>query len=249
MDDYVNTRLQTSLIKCWVYGDYKTECNTHCHFTDGPLWICMEVLGCVCQQECLHNSAIAQNFQISLQFMPAARSLRHIFVPVYVIQHKCKQAPQKTSSVKASLVQNSLLFLFANLPTASPVFMRHMLLHNQSYNPAASMALDLMQRIMQARSELPNVWEIWKHDELVYSEHFGVAFSTSYEPVLGTSVWKHFKGKLFASAEWASVMLRSRTNIPALLGPQIRSKSLVFNFPQPLVMYFYLMLQLDNFLN
>lgn len=68
----------------------------------------MEVLGCVCQQECLHNSAIAQNFQISLQFMPAARSLRHIFVPVYVIQHKCKQAPQKTSSVKASLVQNSL---------------------------------------------------------------------------------------------------------------------------------------------
>lgn len=111
------------------------------------------------------------------------------------------------------------------------------------------MDLDLMQRIMQARSELPNVWEIWKHDELVYSEHFGVAFSTSYEPVLGTSVWKHSKGKLFASAEWASVILRSRTNIPALLGPQIRSKSLVFNFPQPLVMYFYLMLELDNFLN
>lgn len=25
MDDYVNARLQTFLIKCWVYGDYKTE--------------------------------------------------------------------------------------------------------------------------------------------------------------------------------------------------------------------------------
>lgn len=58
------------------------ECNTHCHFTDGPLCICMEVLGCVHQQECLHNSAIAQNFPISLQFTsssPAASSLRHVF--------------------------------------------------------------------------------------------------------------------------------------------------------------------------
>lgn len=105
------------------------------------------------------------------------------------------------------------------------------------------MALDLMQRKMQARSEFPNVREIWKHDGLFYSEHFDVAFSTSYEPVLGTSVWKHFKGKLFSRAEWASVILRSRTNIPVWLGPQIRSKSLAFNFPQPLIMFFYLVLQ------
>lgn len=81
------------------------------------------------------------------------------------------------------------------------------------------MALDLVQRKMQARLKIPRR-KSWKHDELAHSECFDVKL-TSYKPVPSISVWKHFKGKLFTGAEWALMILRSRTNILLLLVPQI----------------------------
>lgn len=63
------------------------------------------------------------------------------FVPIYVgiSQYKCKQAPPKKQVAQKQVwFTTAYLFVFADLATASPIFVRHMQLHNQSYNPAAS---------------------------------------------------------------------------------------------------------------